>query len=511
MTTEIIATLVYMIVLIVIGIWGYYKARNSLEGFLLGGRTVGPLVIALTLQATAMSAYIFQAIPGVAYTGGLSSIWYPFSSFFGAILAFLLLAKRLRKFTGMSNSLTFTDFLSFRYYDGNRGIVRVIAVIITVIFSLAYVGAQFVATGTMFHYFFGLDVRTGIIIGAVVVFVYTLAGGFFSVIWTEFFQGAIMFFVLLIVPILGFINLGGVDATITNLAQQDPALIKTPFHFISWLGIMFIGIAYIGQPQLAVRYMAMKNTNRVYKVTLLTIGIWAVISLYGAFVTGLQARVTHPGLDNAELSFFVIVNETHPHFITGNVIAAVLAAIMSTAASLLLLGASGISEDIYHKFMNKNASQSKLINITRLYILVISVFAVFFAVFSQKVILTLVLFAFAGLSGAFAAPLILGLFWKRATKEGAIVGMLSGMATVIFWHYAGLGSFIYEVIPAWIVSFVLMWIVSLSTSKPPEKIEKMIDKSKPKRFKPTRTKPNLEPTNFSEAKRALSELDLEGK
>ncbi|HET7578207.1 MAG TPA: sodium/proline symporter [Bacillales bacterium] len=482
MTIEIIATIVYMLVLVGIGVWSYNKAKNSLEDFLLGGRTVGPLVIALTLQATAMSAYIFQAIPGVGYSGGLSNIWYPFSSFFGAIIAFVLIAKRLRQFTSYSNSLTFTDFLSYRYYDGKKQPVRVISVIITVIFSLAYVGAQFVATGQMFHYFFGLDVRTGILIGAAVVFVYTLAGGFFSVIWTEFFQGFIMFAVLLIVPILGFFNTGGVGKTVNSLASQDPTLVSTPFHLISWLGIMFIGIAYIGQPQLGVRYMAMKNNPKVFRITLLTIGIWALISLYGAFVTGMQARVLHPGLDNPELSFFVIVQETLPHFVTGIVIAAVLAAIMSTAASLLLLGASGISEDIYHKIMNKSAPQKKLIGVTRLFILVITILSVFFAVFSQKVILTLVLFAFAGLSGAFAAPLVLGLFWKRTTKAGAIVGMISGMVTVIFWKLTGLSWHpFYEVIPAWAISFLLTWIVSLSTASPPERVKEILEKSKRRR------------------------------
>jgi Na+/proline symporter len=242
---------------------------------------------------------------------------------------------------------------------------------------------------------------------------------------------------------------------------------------------MFIGIAYIGQPQLGVRYMAMKNNDKVFKITLLTIGIWAVISLYGAFVTGMQARVLHPGLDNAELSFFVIVQETLPHFMTGVVIAAVLAAIMSTAASLLLLGASGISEDIYHKIMNKTASQAKLIRMTRLYILVITILSVFFAVFSQKVILTLVLFAFAGLSGAFAAPLVLGLFWKRTSKEGAVVGMISGMVTVIVWKLTGLSwQPVYEVIPAWAISFFLTWLVSLFTSKPPEDVKNILEKSK---------------------------------
>lgn len=220
--TELIVAVIYFAVLILIGIWTYRHADNSMEDFLLGGRTLGYIVIALTIQATAMSAYIFQSLPGQGYTGGLSNIWWPFTSLAGAVIAFTVLARRLRVFTQRSGSLTLTDFFSFRYYDGhgNGQAVRIVATIVTVVFMVAYVGAQFVATGTLFNYFFGISLPVGILLGAGIVMFYTLMGGFYAVAWTDVLQGAIMFVVLLTLPILLLLRIGGVESAASILSQQ---------------------------------------------------------------------------------------------------------------------------------------------------------------------------------------------------------------------------------------------------------------------------------------------------
>ncbi|WP_297499554.1 sodium/proline symporter [Thermococcus sp.] len=474
MDVVIVSFVIYLVAMIAIGILTYRIGSESIEGYFLGKRRFGPFTIALTHQATAMSGYMFQGMPGKGYSLGLGSVWVPMTSAGGPLINFTVLGKRLRRFTERVGAITIPDFLESRYYDKGH-IVRIVSVIIIFIFLTAYTAAQTVAMGRTLEFLTGIDYKWGAIIGALTVLVYVLLGGFAAAVYTDVVQAILMFIGAVVVPALAIAKIGGFTPMYDKLYSIDPKLTSVWVAPITLLGFLSIGyLGYLGQPQLHVRFMAIKN-SRMLKYSLVAAVVWAVIALYGVTLGGVAARVLLPGV-KPELSLMALTKEMLPPVFAGILIAAMAAAIMSSANSYLLVVASALARDIYHKIIDPNADQEKLVWISRISVLVVSLLSIYLALGATETVFKLVLYAWAGLACSFGPVVIFGLYWKRATKEGAIAGMIVGAITVILWKQLGLSWHPwYEMIPGFVFASIAILIVSLLTKAPPKEVQEIID------------------------------------
>ncbi len=474
MSLVVVSFVVYLIAMIAIGIVTYRIGSESIEGYFLGKRRFGAFTIALTHQATAMSGYMFQGMPGKGYSLGLGSVWVPMTSAGGPLINFTVLGKRLRRFTEKVGAITVPDFLEARYYDRTH-VVRVISVIIIFIFLTAYTAAQTVAMGRTLEFLTGMPYKWGAIIGALTVLIYVLLGGFAAAVYTDVVQAILMFIGAVAVPAIAIAKIGGFTAMYNKLYAISPKLTDVWVAPITLLGFLAIGyLGYLGQPQLHVRFMAIKN-SKMLKYSLLAAVVWAVIALYGVTIGGAAARVLIPGI-KPEMSLMALTKEMLPPVFAGILIAAMAAAIMSSANSYLLVVASALARDIYNKMINPRASQDKLVWISRLAVVAVSLLSIYLALGATATVFKLVLYAWAGLACSFGPPVLLGLYWKRATKEGSIAGMIVGAVTVIVWKQAGLSWHPwYEMIPGFVFATIAIIVVSLLTRAPPKEVQETVE------------------------------------
>ncbi|MBA6355629.1 MULTISPECIES: sodium/proline symporter PutP [unclassified Colwellia] len=477
----------YFIVMIGIGLYAFKKSTSDAAGYMLGGRNLSPSVTALSAGASDMSGWMLMGIPGAMYVTGLSSIWIAVGLVIGAYFNYLIVAPRLRTYTEVANdSITLPDFFENRFND-KRHLLRVVSSIVIIVFFTLYTSSGIVAGGKLFESSFGLDYEVGLYVTAGVVVLYTMFGGFLAVSLTDFVQGCIMFVALVLVPFVVISDIGGVQ-TMNDVIHSIDAEKFNMFNGVSALAIisaMAWGLGYFGQPHIIVRFMAIRSVKDLPAAR--RIGMtWMIVSICGAMATGF-AGIAYVAKTGTELTdpetIFVLFSQVlfHP-LISGFLLAAILAAIMSTISSQLLVTSSSLTGDFYQAFLNKDATDKQLVFVGRLSVLLVAIVAISLAYDRNSSILSLVSNAWAGFGAAFGPLVILSLYWKKMNKQGALAGMLTGAITVLIWIYAPitvggelLSSVMYEIVPGFILSTIAIVVVSNFTAAPDESVEKMFD------------------------------------
>ena len=471
--------IIYMVLMLGIGYYAF-KRTSNLSDYMLGGRALGPAVTALSAGAADMSGWLLMGLPGAMYASGLSEAWIAIGLTLGAWANWIYVAPRLRTYTQIANdSITIPGYLENRFGDSSK-MLRLISGLVILIFFTFYVSSGMVSGGVLFQSTFGLDYHTGLIIVTFVVVAYTLFGGFLAVSWTDFVQGIIMFIALILVPVVTIIEIGGMEEAIDTARSIDPALLDI-FTGTTVLGILSSvawGLGYFGQPHIIVRFMAIKSIKEIKKARRIGMG-WMIFSIVGAMFTGFVG-ITYfskngPALTDPETVFIVLGEVLFHPIITGFLIAAILAAIMSTISSQLLVTSSSLTEDIYKTFFKRSASNRELVFLGRLSVLLVSIVALFLSWEKNATILDLVGYAWAGFGSSFGPLILLSLFWKRMNKWGALAGLVIGAVTVIAWSSSGLSDTLYEMIPGFAASTLAIIIVSLLTAPPKKDVGSQFD------------------------------------
>lgn len=465
----------YLIILVVIGVVSARFFTKSLGEFFLGGRKMKDWVVALSAVVSGRSAWLILGMSGMAYTLGVSAIWAVVGYIIVELFLFLFVGKRLRRYTQAADSITLPDFLEARFKD-NLHILRITSVAIIVIFMLSYVSAQFNAGGKAFAASFGLSTTQGLWLTAIIVLAYTMLGGFFAVSLTDVVQALFMILGLVILPMIAVLNFGGLAKVIEAVSLQEQNLVNPwALGLVGSIGFLGIGLGSPGNPHILVRYMSAERPEGLRRAALLGT-VWNVLMAWGAVFVGLVGRAYFPFKSQLPSgdpeSLFPHLASQHLHpILFGLTIAAVFAAIMSTADSQLLVAASGITRDIYQKLFRRGStvSERRMVFLSRIAVLLLVLGAIGLGAAARELVFWLVLFAWGGLGASFGPAVILSLFWKRTTKWGIFAGLISGTLVTIVWKtIPSLKALVYELIPAFLVSSLLVVLVSLFTKPPSE-------------------------------------------
>lgn len=476
-TGQTIALIVYFLAMILIGVWGFKKTKNY-DDYMLAGRRLHPIPAALSAGASDMSGWLLMGLPGAIYAAGLVEGWIAVGLTIGQYLNWKFVAPRLRSYTEIArDSITIPSFFNARLAGTGRGLT-ITAGIITLIFFIFYISSQLVASGKYFESAFGWDYIWGMLLIAVIVVVYTFAGGFIAVAWTDMAQGLLMMAALLIVPITVTIQAGGPGdvASIVNDQILTGSGIPNGLDPFAGLTVMAVlgaigwGMGYVGQPHIVVRFMALRTPqDAVYGRR---IGIsWMIISVGGAVLTAIVGisyfqPETNP-LSDPETVFIALTAALFHPLIGGLILAAVLAAIMSTISSQLLVSSSAMVEDVYSGITKKRMSRTGGVRAGRIAVLITALIAAGISITPNDTVLNLVGFAWAGFGSSFGPIVILALFWKGLTARGAMAGMITGAAIVIVWGNIDGGIFdLYEMVPAFLTALLVTWLVSRMTPYP---------------------------------------------
>ena len=484
-TGTLIALAIYFIAMLGIGFYAWRKSTADTEGYLLGGRDLGPAVTALSAGASDMSGWLMLGLPGAIFASGLGQAWIGIGLVIGAYLNYRLVAPRLRTYTELAgDAITVPDFLEERYHDKSRSL-RLISALVIIIFFALYTSAGMVSGGKFAVSALGMDYTTGILLMGGVVVVYTVMGGFLAVSLTDFVQGCIMFLALVMVPIAAYLTLGGGFGSGLAAAEAARGLSLTQMiggevTLVAIISAAAWGLGYFGQPHIIVRFMAIRDVKDMPTARRINIG-WMTVSLIGAIMTGFIGAAWFASKGgapaDAETVFLVLAQILFHPFVAGFVLAAVLAAIMSTISSQLLVTSSSLTEDIYKTFLKRSASERELVTIGRGAVVLVSIVAGLLALDPDSSILSLVGNAWAGFGAAFGPAILFSLRWKRTTKEGVLAGMVVGALVVIGWVLLGWSSWLYEIVPGFIASSIAIWLVSRATAAPSEAIERQFDEA----------------------------------
>lgn len=464
----------YLLFMISIGVL-YYRRTENLADYILGGRKLNSWVTALSSQASDMSGWLLLGLPGYAYLAGMEAIWIGIGLAVGTYLNWKFVAKKLRQYTQVAgDAITIPVYFENRFRDDTHAL-RIISAILILVFFLLYTSSGLVAGGKLFNTVFEIPYQQALLIGALVIISYTFLGGFMAVCWTDFFQGMLMVCAIVLVPAAAIKGIGGYGSTVDLIQTIDPQLLN-PWTALAGGAIPLIsnlawGFGYFGMPHILVRFMAIESPDKVKQARLIAM-VWVVISLIFAVVVGLVGRAyLYPeflGDGGSETVFMVLVNSMFTPVIAGILLAAILAAIMSTADSQLLVAASAFTEDIYRIVMKKDASEKELVWLGRLAVIAISAIAYMIARDPNNSVMGLVSYAWAGFGAAFGPIIIFSLFWKRTTRNAALGGMLSGGLMVILWKQLSGGIFdLYEIVPGFVLSCIVIYVVSILDKEGP--------------------------------------------
>ncbi|AQW84366.1 sodium/proline symporter PutP [Campylobacter pinnipediorum] len=457
----------YFGILLFIGWYSYNKTANMSE-YLLDNRQLGPVATALSAGASDMSGWMLLGLPGALYATGLANIWIVIGLCVGAYCNYLFLAKRIRVYTEVaSDSITIPDFLENRFKDRTK-ILRIISGLIILIFFTIYVSSGIIAGGKSFESFFNLPFSLGAFITLFIVVFYTFFGGFKAVCITDVFQGTLMFFVLIAIPVVAYFNidLSGNKTFITEITSlsKDHLNIFANQSFLGILGLLAWGLGYFGQPHIIVRFMAIRSSKELALARKIGIG-WMTLGLLGALMSGLIGYVyfnqNNMALKDPELVFLKLGEILFHPFFVGIILSAVLSAIMSTVSSQLLVSASSITKDFILAFYKKEISADKQVIIGRCAVVGVALIATALAFLSSDTVLGVVGNAWAGFGASFGPVLLFSLYWRKMSALGALAGMIVGGATVILWITLGLSSYIYELLPGFIASSISIIVVSI--------------------------------------------------
>jgi sodium/proline symporter len=473
----------YLFVMMGIGVYAYKKTSTSTDYF-LGGRNLGPWPAALSAGASDMSGWLLLGLPGYAYAAGFEAIWLAGGLLLGTWLNWAICAKRLRTYSIITQSITLPEFLSRRFKDESKTI-QICSAFFILMFFLFYTSSGLVAGGKLFETVFGLDYQIAVVIGTVCVVSYTLFGGFLAVSWTDLVQGLLMSAALLIVPLAA---MDGSFSDLTNAMREiNPELLTMwqnsqgeDLSAIAIISLLAWGLGYFGQPHILARFKATRSNKDLVTARRIAV-IWTALSMFGAMLVGLVGLVytntNSISISDTETIFMLLVNSIFHPVIAGILLAAILAAIMSTADSQLLVSSSALAEDFYKQLIRPQASSQELITVGRFGVVGLSIVALLLALNPDSSVLGLVSYAWAGFGAAFGPALILCLYWRGMTRNGALSGIIIGALTVVIWKQLTGGIFdLYEIVPAIILATIAIVAVSLLGKKVDYSIHEQFDK-----------------------------------
>ncbi len=480
---------VYMVAVLIIGI--VYAQRNkTTDDFFLGGRRLGPLVTAMSAEASDMSSYLLMGVPGVAYlTGFADAGWTAIGLILGTYLNWLFVAKRLRRYTVVANnSITLPDFFSNRFHDKSKILMSISALII-LIFFIPYTASGFAACGKLFESLLGINYQVAMLVSALVVVLYTAIGGFLAESVTDLIQGLLMSVALVVILFFGISAAGGIDSVVDN-ANSMPGFLSmvrsfvpetgksAPYGFITIISTLAWGLGYFGMPHVLLRFMAIRKENKL-KTSRRIATVWVVISLFSALLIGIIGAAVVKNIDDPETIFIVLARKLGGNsFIllvfAGIILAGILAATMSTSDSQLLVASSSVSQNFFKGIVYKNADNRLIMWVSRATVVVIAIIGAIIALNPNNSVFEVVSFAWAGFGAAFGPVVLFALFWKRTTLWGAFAGMLSGSVMIFVWKFLvrKLGGVfdIYELLPAFIIASLAIFVVSLMCKQPSKEI-----------------------------------------
>ncbi|MBR1771802.1 MAG: sodium/proline symporter [Lachnospiraceae bacterium] len=493
-----IVMVLYLALMLYIGFASNKKGSGkSVDEFYLGGRKIGPLVTAMSAEASDMSSYLLMGLPGLAYLTGICDVgWTIIGLAAGTYLNWLLVSKRLRRYSEKIGAITIPDFFSKRYHD-ERNILSCIAALVILIFFIPYTASGFKAIGTLFNSLFGIDYHVAMIVGGAVVVAYTVIGGFLAVSTTDLMQSIVMTFALIAIVLFGIGYAGGWDNVVANAqslsgylnmnAMYDPESgSAVHYGFLSVISTLAWGLGYFGMPHILLRFMAIRD-ERELTLSRRIASVWVVISMSVAVLIGVVGNAVSkngliPYLNSSADSETVVIQLANIlsqrgvffALIAGLVMAGILACTMSTADSQLLQASSSFSQNILQDFLHIKMEEKQAMRYARATVAVIAIIGILLAWNPNSSVFTIVSFAWAGFGAAFGPLMLFSLFWKRTTKAGAIAGMVSGGVMIFIWKFLirplGGAWNIYELLPAFIVSTVVILVVSLVTAKPEKQI-----------------------------------------
>lgn len=463
--------LIYVLALIGIGIFSR-RESFSIEGYYAAGKKLRYWIISFSTNATGESSWLLLGLTGMGYAIGIHAIWVIIGEVLGVAICWIFLARRFKVYTDKYKSITVPDYLEDRF-DDRKHILRIVSAVILITMVTSYVAAQLTASGKAFKAFLDVDFVTGTIIGLIIVLIYTVVGGLKAVAHADFFHGLLMLLGLIVLPVVALVHTGGIGGMLSSLETIDPDALKLFGSYgigiegiVSVVGFLGIGLAFMCSPQISVRFIAARNQSEIKRGKYIAI-LFILFADTGAVLAGMAGRVLYPSLSDQETILPVLSSELFPAFITGIFIVIVLAAIISTVDSLLILLSSSVVRDVYQKIFKPDASQKQIVLLGKIMTVVIGLSAFLFSLSENRLIFWFVLFAWAGIGSAFCPVIILSLFWKKITRAGAIAGMVSGFLISITWVLVFKESTgLYEMVPGFIGSFIIIYLVSL-LSKPP--------------------------------------------
>lgn len=474
----VFSIVVYMGICLTLGFLAWRRTQN-LADFILGGRSLGSWVTALSAQATDMSGWLLMGLPGLAYASGFDAVWMALGLTVGTWANWRFVAKPLRSRTEeLQNSLTLPDYFEHRFKD-NSHLLRSIAALLILVFFVFYTSSGFVAAGKFFQTLFDLPYVWAMFWGSIVMLTYTFFGGFLAVSWSDVLQGSLMFVALLIVAVMGVTLSGGVGETFAAIEARNAALLDPWVGSSEALGVIGIasllawGLGYAGQPHILARFMAIRSTDQLLTARRVAMG-WVIIVLAATITVGLAGTVVlQPPLGGADVEkVFILMATTflHPIF-AGICLSGILAAVMSTASAQLLVASSAFAQDIYKGLIRSKAAGKELLWVGRGTVLTISLLAFSLALDPESTVLELVAWAWAGFGAAFGPVVVLSLYWPKMTRNGALAGMIVGGVTVMLWKQGSGAIFqLYEIVPGVVLSTVAIWAVSVLEARSPPSV-----------------------------------------
>lgn len=489
------AIIVYFVAMLALGLFFLKRNRSqSMKEYFLGGRKTNPYVTAMSAQASDMSGWLLMGLPGSIVVMGMGEAWIGIGLAIGSYLCWLFVAKRLRKHSVVSgNAITMSEFFSNRYHD-SKGYLRIISAVIILFFFTIYVASGFKSSGVVLSLSIDIGLEVAIIVGAVITILYTLMGGYTAVCWADFFQAILMAVCVVVVPLVAIFDMGGIGPVSSAWETIDADFVHgftslfysggEPIAFIAVISSLAWGLGYFGMPHIVVRYMSIRNPEEVKVARRISL-LWIVIALSAVVLVALVGRAYFlqqgivPGEDFDEEYIFLELSKAlfvpGLSFVCGIMFAAILAAIMSTVDSQLLVATSSITNDLMAKSKRRTYSEKTMNWASRAVVVVISVIALVLALYGGQNIMGLVSYAWSGFGSAFGPIMILSLFWKRMNLQGAMAGMITGFAVVILWETFMGFTGLYSLIPGFFISLAVSVIVALMTPPPSEEIQKEFD------------------------------------
>jgi sodium/proline symporter len=479
-STPLLATFAaYMLLMVGIGFWAWRSTRNF-DDYILGGRSLGSVVTALSAGASDMSGWLLMGLPGAMYLGGASEAWIAIGLVVGAWANWRFVAGPLRVYTERTrNALTLPDYFTHRFADDSR-VLRIVAGLVILVFFAVYCASGMVAGARLFESVFGMPYAQALWWGAAVTILYTFVGGFLAVSWTDCVQATLMFLALLLVPVVVVVGLGGVGTSLAAIEQVDPMRLDWfrggELGAIGIVSLLAWGLGYVGQPHILARFMAADNLATIPKARRISMG-WMILCLAGSLAVGFfgiayfaaNPAVAGPVEANAERVFIELSQLLFNPWIAGVLLSAILAAVMSTLSAQLLVCSSALTEDFYRGLLRPRAGQGELVWVGRLMVLAVAVAAILIARDPDSRVLGLVSYAWAGFGAAFGPVVVLSLFWQRMTRNGAIAGIFVGAITVIAWKQTG--SPLYEMVPGVAAATLAIVATSLLGRAPPDDVQ----------------------------------------